>query len=164
LPYDWVNPYALAAPIAPHFAAAEAGLRIELDPILTAFGRLKAEAECVIVEGIGGWKVPLNAKETVADLAKALALPVILVVGIRLGCLNYALLARESIERQGMPLAGWIANSIDPGCARAQENIAALYERMSAPLLGVIPHLPALDVIAISKKLPIGRLLMAQSG
>jgi dethiobiotin synthetase len=163
LPYDWVNPYALAAPIAPHIAAAEAGIFIELDPILTAFGRLRAEAERIIVEGVGGWKAPLNGRETVADLAKALALPVILVVGIRLGCLNHALLARESIERQGMPLAGWIANSIDPGCARAQENVAALYERMGAPLLGVIPHLPALDAIAIARALQIDELPMDES-
>lgn len=150
LPYDWVNPYAFEPPIAPHIAAEDAGQHIDLKVILSAYGRLAAAADCVVVEGVGGWKVPLNEAETLADLAAALRLPVVLVVGIRLGCLSHALLIGESIARMGLPLAGWIANRIDPACERIEANIQALADRIPAPLLGIVPHIAALDAAAIA--------------
>jgi dethiobiotin synthetase len=159
LPYAWVNPYALAEPVAPHIAAEDMGMSLALAPLLAAFYRLGTWSDYVIVEGVGGWKVPLNATETTADLAKALGLPVVLVVGIRLGCLSHALLTCESIECHGLRLAGWVANRIDPDCAKAQANIASLCTRLGAPLLGVIPYQPTIDVDAISQRLEISPLL-----
>jgi dethiobiotin synthetase len=155
LPYHWVNPYALEPPIAPHIAAEEAGRRIELEVILSAYGRLAATADYVVVEGVGGWKAPLNANETVADLAAALQFPMVLVAGIRLGCLSHALLTVESIAHAGLPLAGWIANRIDPACERIEANIQALANRIPAPLLGIVPHMAKLDAAAIAGALDL---------
>lgn len=138
-PYPLVNPYPLRAAIAPHIAAAEEGATIELPPIVAAFGRLRAMADAVIVEGVGGFRVPLNAECDTSDLAVALDLPVILVVGLRLGCINHALLSQQAIAACGLPLAGWVANRIDPAMLRPEENLAALRERIAAPLLGVVP-------------------------
>jgi dethiobiotin synthetase len=146
LPYAWVNPCALAVPTAPHIAAAEESRTIRLEPLLTAFRELTGRVDCVVVEGVGGWKVPLDATQTTADLARALGLPVIVVTGIRLGCLNHTLLTCDSIERAGLALAGWVANVVAPESNHIQENIEALSRRVSAPLLGVIPYLPSLDL------------------
>ena len=132
-----VNPYAFAEPVAPHIAAELAGVRIELDVIAAAFGRLAAAADVVVVEGAGGWRVPLNERDDMADLAQRLGLPVVLVVGLRLGCLNHALLTAESIARRQLPWAGWVGNHIDPAMARQAENIAALRARLPDPCLGV---------------------------
>ena len=134
-----VNPYLFAPPIAPHIAAAEAGRTIDLETILAAFKRLRGMADAVLVEGVGGFCVPLGADCDTADLAEKLALPVILIVGMRLGCINHALLTQQAIAARGLPLAGWIANRIDPQMSRCDENLAALQERLSAPLLGVVP-------------------------
>ncbi|HEB96378.1 MAG TPA: dethiobiotin synthase, partial [Sedimenticola thiotaurini] len=125
-PYELVNPCAFEPPIAPHLAALEAEREIALEPLVTAFRRLSAGADRVLVEGVGGWKVPLNDCDTVADLARALGLPVILVVGLRLGCINHALLSAESIRAAGCVLAGWVANQVEPGMLRLEENIATL--------------------------------------
>ncbi|MBW8459365.1 MAG: dethiobiotin synthase [Thiobacillus sp.] len=132
-----VNPYAFAEPVAPHIAAARAGVRIELDVIAEAYGRLAAAADVVVVEGAGGWRVPLNERDDMADLAQRLGLPVVLVVGLRLGSLNHALLTAESIARRQLPWAGWVGNHIDPAMARQAENIAALRARLPDPCLGV---------------------------
>lgn len=132
-----VNPYAFAEPVAPHIAAARAGVRIELDVISEAYGRLAAAADVVVVEGAGGWRVPLNERDDMADLAQRLGLPVVLVVGLRLGGLNHALLTAESIARRQLPWAGWVGNHIDPAMARQAENIAALRARLPDPCLGV---------------------------
>ncbi|MDP2110594.1 MAG: dethiobiotin synthase [Thiobacillus sp.] len=132
-----VNPYAFAEPVAPHIAAARAGVRIELDVIAAAYGRLAAAADVVVVEGAGGWRVPLNERDDMADLAQRLGLPVVLVVGLRLGCLNHALLTAESIARRQLPWAGWVGNHIYPAMARQAENIAALRARLPDPCLGV---------------------------
>jgi dethiobiotin synthetase len=140
--YDAVNPYAFEPAIAPHLAAAEAGVRIDLAAIRTEFERLAARADRVCVEGVGGWLVPLNESQTVADLAAVLGLDIILVVGIRLGCLNHALLTARAIRAAGLRLAGWVANRSSPGGERIGGNIAALGERLAAPLLGTIPFLP----------------------
>lgn len=140
-----VCPYLFAPPIAPHLAAAEAGVRIDLAVIEHAFHVLSREAEVILVEGVGGLRVPLNEREDGADLAKRLGLPVILVVGVRLGCLNHALLTQEAIWNRGMPLAGWVASRIDPHMARAADNLRALGERLQAPLIADIPFRPAGD-------------------
>lgn len=131
-----VNPYAFAEPIAPHIAAQQAGVCIELDFIAAAYARLAAAADVVVVEGAGGWRVPLNESEDMADLAQRLGLPVVLVVGLRLGCLNHALLTAESIAHRQLPWAGWVGNHVDAEMARQAENIAALHARLPAPCLG----------------------------
>lgn len=134
-----VNPYAFAEPIAPHIAAGLAGVRIDLDVIAAAYERLAAHADAVVVEGAGGWRVPLNEREDMAGLAERLGLPVVLVVGLRLGCLNHALLTAESIVRRGLPWAGWVGNHIEREMPYAAENIAALRSRLPGPCLGVQP-------------------------
>ena len=136
---ELVNPYLFAPPIAPHIAAQEAGRRIDIDHIVSVFQHLQQLAECVLVEGVGGFCVPLDDRTDTADLARHLALPVILVVGMRLGCINHALLTQQAIATSGLRLAGWIANRIDPAMSRFEENLAALQARMTAPLLGIIP-------------------------
>ena len=138
-PRELVNPYLFAPPIAPHIAAQEAGRRIDIDHIVSAFQHLQQLADCVLVEGVGGFCVPLDDRTDTADLARHLALPVILVVGMRLGCINHALLTHQAIAASGLRLAGWIANRIDPAMSRFEENLAALQARMTAPLLGIIP-------------------------
>ncbi|NIP72393.1 MAG: dethiobiotin synthase [Gammaproteobacteria bacterium] len=145
LPYDTVNPYAFEPPIAPHVAAAEAGVEIRAARILEAFGSLQAQVECVVVEGIGGWQVPINGRQTTADLARELGLPVVLVVGLRLGCLNHALLTRDAIRSAGVGCAGWVATQIEPGMSRADDILHALQERLGAPLLGAVPYLDPWD-------------------
>lgn len=140
---DILNPYCFSAAIAPHIAAAEEGRRIEFATIQAACEQAMTQADLVIVEGVGGFRVPLGADGDSADLAVALALPVILVVGMRLGCINHALLSAEAIVGRGLRLAGWVANRIDPAMARFDENLATLQALLPAPLLGVVPHNPA---------------------
>ncbi len=143
LNYVEVNPYCLAQPIAPHIAADVSGVRIELARIRDGYRRLAAKADHVVAEGAGGFRVPLNADADSADLARELNLPVILVVGMRLGCLNHALLSAEAIAARGLTLAGWVANTLDARMPALQENADALQQRIAAPLLGVIPFLSA---------------------
>jgi dethiobiotin synthetase len=140
LPYRWVNPYAFAPPIAPHIAAAEAGVTIDPGVIGTSFERLESQADWVIVEGIGGWRVPLSPALMLADVVLDLKLPAILVVAVRLGCLNHALLTAESMAHCGAALAGWVANLTDPACERIEANVDALRSRLTAPLLGTLPY------------------------
>lgn len=139
-PLNLINPYAFEPPLAPHIAAAKIATEIQLSPILDAFHALQALADVVIVEGIGGFRVPLNGQQDTADLAVALDLPVILVVGMRLGCINHALLTVEAIQQRGLKLAGWVANRIDPEMAAFEENLAALDARLPAPRLGVMEY------------------------
>lgn len=139
--YEDVNPYAFEPPIAPHIAAAETGVAIDFARIETCFARLAAAADCVVVEGVGGFRVPLGPDKTVADLAAALALPVVLVVGMRLGCLNHALLGAEAIMRDGLPCAGWVANELHADMPRLDENVATLEARMPMPLIARVPAL-----------------------
>jgi dethiobiotin synthetase len=143
MPYATVNPYCLAAPVSPHLAARDAGLTIELDHLEQQFATLGAAADCVIVEGAGGWLAPLNDQQFIADLAATLDLPVLLVVGLRLGCLNHALLTAAAIRQRGLTFAGWIANSIDPGFARVPDNLATLEAHLGMPPLAVVAHDPA---------------------
>ncbi len=141
LPADIINPYRFAPAIAPHLAAAEAGVSIDFTRIAAACASARQRADLVIIEGVGGFRVPLGVDRDSADLAVALALPVILVVGLRLGCINHALLTAEAIAARGLTLAGWVANRIDPDMARADDNIATLRERLGAPLLGSVPRI-----------------------
>ncbi|MFT5721206.1 MAG: dethiobiotin synthetase [Motiliproteus sp.] len=143
LSYAQSNPVLLADPIAPHIAAQREGKNIRVDRLVGyCRGALMTPADLVLVEGAGGWRVPLNRNETLADLAKELQLPVILVVGMRLGCLNHALLTAEAIAADGLPLAGWVANQIDPAMSCYQENLDTLRSLIRAPLLAEIPYLP----------------------
>jgi dethiobiotin synthetase len=139
-PVELVNPFLYDSPIAPHIAAREAGRPIEIGTIRQAFDRLRMLADVVWVEGVGGFRVPLDERYDTADLAQILALPVVLVVGMRLGCLNHALLAAEAIARRELVLAGWVANRIDPAMARFEANLETLAARLNAPLLGVVPY------------------------
>ncbi|HEY6985677.1 MAG TPA: dethiobiotin synthase [Rhodanobacteraceae bacterium] len=139
-PYALCNPFALPLAIAPHLAAREAGIEIALAPIEKAYRQLGAMADRVVVEGVGGWSVPLSDSIMQADLVRALGLPVVLVVGLRLGCLNHALLTARAIVLDGCALAGWIANRIDPDMVHAEANLDTLRTRIAAPLLGVIAH------------------------
>lgn len=139
--YADVNPYVFPRPIAPHFAARLAGQGIALSPIGEAITHLTEGVDVLIVEGIGGWKVPLGESLALADLVRANDLEVILVVGLRLGCINHALLSAEAIVRDGVPLAGWIANQVDDRYKESAVTIEDLRRRISAPWLGTIPHL-----------------------
>lgn len=141
LPYDAVNPFAFEPPIAPHIAAEQAGMPICLATIQDRCRVLQRRADCVLVEGVGGWEVPLNREHRVSDLAAVLGLPVIVVVGLRLGCLNHALLTFSAMECSGVPCAGWVANQIDPGFSCLSENIETLRQALPPPLLGVVPHM-----------------------
>jgi dethiobiotin synthetase len=138
-PYAAINPLALPAPIAPHLAAQDVGTPISLAALDAAHDALRARHARVIVEGAGGWRVPLDAQNDFADWVAAHRWPVVLVVGLRLGCLNHALLSAESIARR-VPLAGWIANRLPPAQERWQDNLATLRARLPAPCLGVLPE------------------------
>ncbi|TXG94468.1 MAG: dethiobiotin synthase [Rhodocyclaceae bacterium] len=143
LPREIINPYCFAPAIAPHIAAAEAGITIEFGKIIAACQQARQQADFSIVEGVGGFCVPLGNDRSAADLAVALDLPVILVVGLRLGCINHALLTAEAITARGLTLAGWVANRIDPAMARFDENLATLEKLLPTPLLGAVPYGPA---------------------
>ncbi|MGA4637934.1 dethiobiotin synthase [Pseudomonas solani] len=142
LAYVEVNPLAFEPAIAPHLAAREAGVELNLAALSAPVRRiLDKGADFTLVEGAGGWRVPLADRANLSDLPIALGLPVILVVGVRLGCINHALLSAEAILRDGLPLAGWVANLVDPNTSRLEENLATLTERLPAPCLGRIPRL-----------------------
>lgn len=153
-----INPYAFAPPISPHLAAQQAGREIDLTVIQQAYQTLSAQADRVVVEGVGGFLVPVNQHQTGADLARALNLPVILVVGMRLGCLNHALLTAQAIKAAGLTLAGWVANCIDPQMLAVAENIVTLEQRLDAPLLVVVPFDVEVNAPASAKLLDINKL------
>lgn len=140
-PVSLVNPYAFDAAIAPHIAAELAGVAIEIDAIARAYEDLSRRADVVVVEGVGGFLVPLNGRANGSDLARRLALPVVLVVGMRLGCLNHALLTGAQVAASGLRCAGWVANCIAPRMPQLEANIRALDDRLGCPLLGVVPFL-----------------------
>lgn len=159
------NPYVLAPAIAPHLAAQEAGVALDIEVMVRAFRSLTERAGYVVVEGAGGFRVPLDERFDLGDLAQRLQLPVVLVVGMRLGCISHALLTAEAIERRGLTIAGWIANRIDPSMRRYRANVQALQERIAAPMLADVPHIGAmgarrarldaiLDVSALVSRVP----------
>ncbi len=158
LDYGQVNPYCFAQAIAPHIAASRNGERIEFSRILAAYRELACQADEVIVEGAGGFLVPLNDRQDSADLARELVLPVILVVGVRLGCLNHAMLTREAIAARGLQLAGWVANVLDAQMPALHDNVAALRERMDAPLLGIVPRMAEPDARLAARQMDLGLL------
>lgn len=153
--YADVNPYAFPDPLAPELAAANVGVTVALAPILAAFARLAAQAEQVVVEGVGGWAAPLSATLDQADLVRALDLDVVLVVGLRLGCLNHARLSARAIVADGARLIGWIGNDIDPTMARADDNFALLAQRLPVPCWGRLPFAPAVDPAELARYLRI---------
>ena len=150
LAYSQVNPYAFEPAIAPHIAAARCGVRIEPDKIRQAFAEIAGQVDCALVEGVGGWQVPLAGGYSMADLAGSLGLPVILVVGLRLGCLNHAHLTADAIVSGGLPLAGWVANSAVPPPEAGEEIINSLKTIIKAPFLGVVPALDPLTAEAVA--------------
>lgn len=142
LEYAMANPYALMAATAPHLAAQSEGMEISIEIITRAFAQLQTRANAVVVEGVGGWMVPIDASHSMAEVPARLRLPVVLVVGIRLGCLNHALLTAAAVERSGCRLAGWVANHLSNDADGVLKGyVAALGERLPAPLLGEIPYL-----------------------
>ncbi|MCT8163192.1 dethiobiotin synthase [Pseudomonas putida] len=159
LPYEQVNPFAFEPAIAPHVAAREAGVTLTVPTLLSAMRNvLQQNADFTLIEGAGGWRVPLSGLENLSDLAIALRLPVILVVGVRLGCISHALLSAEAIERDGLQLAGWVANIIEPRTSRLEENLASLAERLPAPCLGRVPKLKQASADSVAEHLQLDLL------
>ena len=156
-----INVYSFEPPIAPHIAARLAGIEIKLGSIDRAYRRLARHADIIVVEGVGGFCVPLNEREDTGDLAALLHLPVVLVVGMRLGCLNHALLTAAAIEARGLALAAWVANQLDAEMTHAADNIAALEERLHAPCLARIPFQRAPQSRHIAELIDIDVLLAA---
>lgn len=150
VPPELDNPVLLADPVSPHIAAARAGVRIDIGHLVACHRALALQADAVVVEGAGGFMVPLSATETGADLAEALGLPVLLVVGLRLGCLNHAILTAEAIRARGLTLAGWVANQVDAAMLAQDDNIAFLQRQLRAPLLARIAHQAAPDPRALT--------------
>ena len=161
--YQRINPFCFEPPIAPHIAAAEAGVTIDVAALAARIRANASENDWLVVEGAGGWRVPLDATRDFSDLAIALDLPVVLVVGLRLGCINHALLSAESIAASGLKLTGWIANGIDPAMARATENIATLTARLGAAPSMVVPHGATSAAITALAEPAIDRLMVGFS-
>jgi dethiobiotin synthetase len=158
LPYPVVNPYCFEPAVAPHIAATEAGVEIDLGNILMNYLHVAAAARVTVVEGAGGWLVPLNSQVTSAAVPSILSLDVIMVVGLRLGCLSHALLTAESIERHGCRPVAWVGNVVDPAMARLDQNITALRERLPVPCLGIVPHLSQPTAAAAASRLDLALL------
>lgn len=160
MPYEQINPIALRAAKAPHIAASEEGRRLSLDRLVgLCRGTLMQPADLRLIEGAGGWRVPINDHENLSALAVQLQTPVILVIGLRLGCLNHALLTAEAIARDGLALAGWVASGIDTAMDSKDNNIAALKTRLPAPCLGVIPALAPVSVEKAAEYLVVDGLI-----
>ncbi len=157
-----INPYCFAPAVAPHLAAQFAGVTIDFVHIVESFTGLAGQADVVIVEGAGGFVVPLNDGQDSADLAAQLGLPIILVAGMRLGCLNHALLTVQAIAARGLTLSGWVANVLDEDMAMLDGNIAALQQRIAPPLLGMVPHMAKPDAKVVVRHLDL-RLLESDS-
>ncbi|MDO9104302.1 MAG: dethiobiotin synthase [Methylovulum sp.] len=141
--YDLINPYAYALPVSPHIAGADNPA--DLQVVLAGFKRLQTLADVIIVEGAGGWHTPVNQHQDISDLANILALPVIIVVAIRLGCINHAKLTHQAVRHSGLPCAGWIAACTDAGMLNLEDNIDAIQAALTAPLLGVLPYRACAD-------------------
>lgn len=163
LSYEQINPVAFAEPIAPHIAAQQEGRRLEADRIAAMCrGAMMQPADFMLIEGAGGWRVPLNNRQTLADVAKLLRTPVILVVGMKLGCINHTLLTVEAIVKDGLKLAGWVANQTEPKMSYYSDNIATLKSMLSAPLLAEIPYIDECSAENMAKYIDLERLLVDQ--
>lgn len=158
--YEQVNPVALEPAVAPHIAAAEAGRRLSADRLAGFYrGVMMQRPDFAVVEGAGGWRVPLNDRETFADFARVMQLPVVLVVGMDLGCINHALLTAEAIQRDGLTLAGWVANQVVPEMDRYQENLETLQRRIPCPMIGAVPYLQKVGVNEVIEHINIDSLI-----
>ncbi|MCG2634322.1 MAG: dethiobiotin synthase [Gammaproteobacteria bacterium] len=156
LPYEQVNPFAYEAPVAPHLAAGGA---VPPEGVVSSCQAVASQAEWVIVEGVGGWMVPLDSVRTMADVAVALGYPVILVIALRLGCLNHALLSAAAIQQSGLRLVGWVGVCLEPGVPDVEEMVSSLSGRIESPSLGVIPYLRSPDVDQVAKRIDLTPLL-----
>ncbi len=157
LEYPQVNPVLLQEAMAPHIAAEREGRALSVESLASGITEvLAASPEFCVLEGAGGWRVPLNAEQTMADLARELKLPVILVVGMKLGCLNHALLTAEAVQRDGLNVAGWVATQVDPEMAVVEENLNTLKHLLPFPLLGFVPWLRSASVEQVSRYLDLG--------
>lgn len=159
LPYELVNPYAFKEFVAPHIAAAKNNITMQIEPLCNAYKKIAAQADVVIIEGAGGWQVPLNETETMADVAAVLGLPVINVVGLRLGCLNHALLTVDSIAAHGLQNIAWAGNSLSAEMNYATENISTLKQRLPGHCLGIVPFDSTASTEKITPHLDISALL-----
>ena len=153
--YDDVNPFALRAPVAPELALRDDGVELALTPILAAHARLASQGDAMVVEGVGGWAAPLSAELDQLDLVRALRLPVVLVVGLRLGCINHARLSVRAIQDDGVELLGWIGNVIDPAMARIDDNFGILRQRLPIPCWCRLPYAAPPDPEALSRHLQL---------
>nr|WP_320136881.1 dethiobiotin synthase [uncultured Amphritea sp.] len=163
LSYEQVNPIAFESPIAPHIAAQLLGRRLDADRIAALCrGVMMQPADFMIIEGAGGWRVPLNNRQTLADVAKLLRTPVILVVGMKLGCISHTLLTVEAIVKDGLRLAGWVANQVEPQMSCYDENLETLKSMLSAPLLAEIPHLEACSAEKVASYIDLASLMTDQ--
>ena len=153
LPYALINPYCFSPAIAPHIAAELEGVKIDLKHIQTCFENIARQVDVVVVEGAGGWHTPLNDQATIETLAKELSIPVVLVVGLRLGCLNHALLTMSALHQGGVSVLGWIGSVIETDYQYLDKNIHALKQRISAPCLGVLPFSETPDIEQLSSQL-----------
>lgn len=158
VPRSALCPYILPDALAPHIAAELAGVRLELPTLLQAYRSLRARTDIVIVEGVGGFRVPLAPDFDTADLARELGLPIVLVVGLRLGCLNHAALTAEAVAARGLRLLGWVANTIDPQMAQPERNLAALQQVLSAPCLGRVPSMANPHCEQVADRLDVSAL------
>lgn len=159
LGYELINPIALRAAIAPHIAALEEKRPLTVELLAGACLQVfDLNADMTLVEGAGGWRVPLNDQQTLADLAKDLNIPVVMVVGMKLGCINHAILTAEAIAADGLTLAGWVANQVDPQMSRPAENLATLRQRLKAPCLGYVPWMEQPSAPAIAACLDLAPL------
>lgn len=149
-PYSLVNPFVFERPIAPHLAAKLTGVTIDFARIQECYKQLSTKADLVMVEGVGGWRVPLGPDGDLSDLAKTMGLPLILVVGIRLGCINHALLTVESIQAKELVLDGWVANILDPDMLELDANLTTLRESIDAPCIGVVPHMRQVSTMTVA--------------
>jgi len=156
-----VNPYLFVPPIAPHIAASEAGSHIDANHIVDCFNQLATMADVVVVEGVGGFRVPLQGRFDTADLAVQLGLPVVLVVGMRLGCINHSLLTAEAIAARGLSCIGWVANQIDPEMSHLEENLATLDALLDMPRLGLVEHLSEPDAQTVSSRIRLPEELVS---
>ena len=160
LPYEQVNPVALQAAIAPHIAAQQEGLSLDASGLASlCLGVMEGSSEFILIEGAGGWRVPINHRETLADVAKQLQCDVIMVVGMQLGCINHALLTAEAIKRDGLNLSAWVANQPRERMVCHDENLQTLQRHLTAPLLGDVPYIAQLEPGKIARYLSIDELL-----
>jgi len=151
--YELINPYVFEQPVSPNFAARQTGVSVEFEQLVTSYNQLASACDIVVVEGIGGWRVPLSDKIGTADLVRELELPVILVVGLQLGCINHAILTAEAIKADGVNLCGWVSNQLETGYLHRCDTVDLLNKELSCPNIANLSHMVALDSVKMGKKI-----------